>query len=249
MSIIVKLPSRDVANYLIAVNACAVYLTDAWRIGATTAAGLHRLPHSTNIVWLAWTQRMHEVEQIIAREDLLWRPGAGGVRVLRPQLEIIERIEARAHELNIALTPHARACERALRMTERLDAIMRDLRQSGALQAFNRSYRIHRLKMNGHAPLPGRVQRISSRGNSLFDQHAERANDAGGAACAAAAKVFLVSIFRQLRAREIWPASGAFARHRHRIAVVDLDVGKLVARGDGSKATVARAATGVFQSP
>jgi len=148
---IVKLPTRGATDYLIAVNACAVYLTDTWRIGAATTAGLRRLPRGTNIVWLAWTQRMHEAEQIIAREDLLWRPGADGVRVLRPQLEIIERIEARAHELNIALTPHARVCERAQRMAERLDAIMRDLRQSGALQTFNRSYRIHRLQMNGHA--------------------------------------------------------------------------------------------------
>jgi hypothetical protein len=149
--IIVKLPTRDVANYLIAVNAAAVFLTDSWRLGATTAAGLRRLPRSTNIVWLAWAQRRHEAEQIIAREDLLWRPGADGVRVLRPQPEIIERIEARAGELNIALTSHARACEQAQRMAERLDAIMRDLNERGALKAFNRSYRIHRLQVNGHA--------------------------------------------------------------------------------------------------
>jgi hypothetical protein len=155
MSIIVKLPS-SVANYLIAVSACAVYLTDAWRLGAASAAGLRRLPRGTHIVWLAWTQRMHEAEQIVAGDDLLlWRPGAGGVRVLRPAHEIIARIEARAGELNIALTSHAVACERAQRNAQRLDAIMCELKNSGALQAFNRSYRIHRLQMNGHArPYP-----------------------------------------------------------------------------------------------
>jgi hypothetical protein len=154
--IIVKLPSRDIANYLIAVGACAVYLTDAWRLGAASVAGLRRLPRSTGIVWLAWTQRMHEAEQIIAGDDLLWRPGADGVvRILRPRHEIIERIEARAGELNIALTSHAVVCERALRMAGRLNMIMRDLNDSGALQAFNRSYRLHRLQMNGHArPYP-----------------------------------------------------------------------------------------------
>jgi hypothetical protein len=62
--------------------------------------------------------------------------------------------------------------------------------------------------------LETRVQRISPRGDPVFDQHAKRAHDASGAACATAGEIFLVSIFRQLRAREIWPASGAFARHR-----------------------------------
>jgi hypothetical protein len=113
------------------------------------------LPRNTNIVWLAWTPRMHEAEQIVARDDLLWRPGADGVRVLRPQLEIIERIEARARELGIALTPHERAMERAQRNARTLDVIMRELNHSGALKAFNRSYRQYRLRMNGHArPYP-----------------------------------------------------------------------------------------------
>ena len=80
----------------------------------------------------------------VADPDLIWEQRDDGVKRCRSLPEIVGTVERRAHDRSIPLTPHDRSAER-------VDAIMDNFRRDGQLKAFNRCYKAHRLRANGHA--------------------------------------------------------------------------------------------------
>ena len=108
----IGLPKGNVAHYLNAVSAAAVYIALP-RIGAASVRGLRRLPRDVgDIQWMAWVRDLASVRQIAAA-DLALCQHDDGVRRCLPLDEVITLIEQRARDLNVPLTPHERAADRA----------------------------------------------------------------------------------------------------------------------------------------
>ena len=103
----IGLPKGNVAHYLNAVSAAAVYIALP-RIGAASVRGLRRLPRDVgDIQWMAWVRDLASVRQIAAA-DLALCQHDDGVRRCLPLDEVITLIEQRARDLNVPLTPHER---------------------------------------------------------------------------------------------------------------------------------------------
>ena len=56
---------RNVASYLSAIDAAAVFVTMPLHVGAATIPTLKRMPRSTSLVWLAWTRKIEDAERIV----------------------------------------------------------------------------------------------------------------------------------------------------------------------------------------
>ena len=55
---------RNVASYLAAIDAAAVFVTMPLHVGAATIPVMKRMPRSTTIVWLAWTRKIEDAQQV-----------------------------------------------------------------------------------------------------------------------------------------------------------------------------------------
>jgi hypothetical protein len=143
-----------VRNYLLAVNASAVYVTmlhgTPHRIGATASVdqalkGLRRhTSEKVDYAWMMWTRR-ECAEQIISSKNILTRFRYDGVRVARSLPDVIKGIEEIAAHHNITLTKHDDVVRRALRLSALVDRAMAQLQAQGEMRAFNYGYRQRRL--------------------------------------------------------------------------------------------------------
>src|SRR6185295_9918635 len=132
MSIV--LPSGQVALYLQAIGACALYIAEPLRVDAATLPDLRRA-RRTRILWLCWTRSIEDAQQVLARPAEI--PDIVRNKTALP--EIITAIEQRAQELQIALTPHDKAIERADFLAQRVHEALDSFRRSGKLGMFNKA--------------------------------------------------------------------------------------------------------------
>lgn len=153
----IALPNGQVAQYLNAIGASAVFVTQRLRVDADTMPGLRR--RQCSLAWIVWVRSIEEARHVAAIDapngsstsDLQANHATANTPSTGNLPAIVTAIEQRAAEFNVPLTPHDKAIERAKVLAQRVDGTLQMMRTTGALKAFNLSYKIHRHKMNGHA--------------------------------------------------------------------------------------------------